>query len=262
MKCWPFLKAEYKFQFQSSFALYGYIAGIFLNLLVYFFTAKAFVPNTSFANAFLDKGYFEFIIIGELCLIIPQISLGDGQEAFFRLKEAGVLGQLYFSRLGLIKSLVHVYHSLLFFRMIFILCSLIFGFLFFDLSFNFMMVFKFLVIQLFGSIIFIGFYFCNLAFSALVGRRNSTIHHIVNVLCFFSGAYFPLDVFSSPLLRNILTYSPFALHVTLTRDFVYNKASISNENIFFYFFWCFTPLAVSWLIYRYIRVHKLGKSLC
>jgi len=221
MKFYSFFKAEFKYQFQSNLAIAGYAIGIFLNLLVYYFTAKAFLPNVNIPNEFLSRGYFEFIIVGELCLMISQISLSESQESFFKLRDAGVLGQLYFSRLGLIKSLLNNYYSLVLLKVLFIIVSLILSVLFFDLSLDAQMLFRFLLLQILSSVFFLGFYFLSLSISALVGRRNHSLQHLINILTFFSGAYFPLEIFTSSLLKNILSHSPFALQVKLTRNFVY-----------------------------------------
>jgi ABC-type polysaccharide/polyol phosphate export permease len=260
---WPaFIKAEYRYQFGSSFALWGYGIGIFLNLLIYYFTSKAFSPIASIGNVFLSKGYFEFIIIGELSLIIPQIAIGEGQEAFFRFKESGILEQLYFSKLGLFKSLIHVYYSLIFFKFIFILFSLVIAAAFFHLSLSFTAIVLFLSVQLLSSFLFLGIYFLNLCISFLIGRRNGSIQHIVNVLCFFSGAYFPLEIFSSVAIRNILSHSPFALQVVMTRSLIYNQNFGDFQNAIYYLTWCLAPAALAFILFRFFIRRKLGMNLC
>lgn len=261
MRFLSFLKIEAKYQFDSFYVLWGYFFGILLNLTVYYFTAKAFSPNLSLQNAFLSKGYFEFIIIGELCLMIPQISISEGQEAFFRLKEAGVLGHLYFSRTGFIASLVNVYFSLIFFKLIFILCSLYFGILFFHLSLDSYTIIKFILIQVLSSLFFISFYLCNLSISILIGRRNNSFNQLVNVLSFFSGAYFPLEIFSSPLLKNILSHSPFALHVSITRSLIYRGVIGSAGDGISYLGWSIVPLLLSFVFYKYAEKRAIGKLL-
>lgn len=262
MRFLSFLKVEAKFQFNTMYILWGYFFGILINLTAYHFTAKAFSPNLNIQNIFLSKGYFEFIIIGELCLMIPQISISEGQEAFFRLKESGVLGQLYFSRMGLISSLVNVYFSLIFFKLIFILCSLFFGILFFHLSFAPLTIIKFILIQALSSLFFISFYLCNLSISLLIGRRNASFNHLVNILAFFSGAYFPLEIFSSPMLRNILSHSPFALHVSITRNLIYQGSIGSYDEAFYYLVWSILPLILSLFFYKYSEKRAIGKLIC
>ncbi len=262
MQALSFLKAEYKFQFPSSFAIVGYVVGILLHLVAYYFTAKAFVPSPAIANTFLSIGYFEFIIIGELCLVISQVSIGEGQDAFFRMKNSGVLEQLYFSRMGIFKSLLSVYYSLVFFKLLFIIASLFLAILFFDLSFDLSMAFNFFLFQLISSIFFIGLYFLNLSISMVIGRRNASTHHIVYLLGFFSGAYFPIEIFTSEALRNILYRSPFALQVKLMRNLVYNGNLGTMSDFIYSLGWSIVPFILAVIIYKIAAKKYVGRLLC
>lgn len=263
MKVLAFLKMEFSFLFQSKLALIGYLFGLVLNLLVYYLTAKAFLPSPEMmsSNAYLTHGYFDYIVVGEMCLLIPLVSMAEGQESFFRLKDHGLLEQMYFSRTNLISCLLSLYFSHVLMKFFFIALSMVMSLLFFHLDFSASMIARFLLIQVLSSLFFMGLYFLNIAVSFLVGRRNSSFHHVINLLSFFSGAYFPLEIFHSELLRTILLSSPFALQVRLSRAFVY-QGTIPAEVFPFLFFWMILPMAGAYLIYRFFAPKRMGRFLC
>lgn len=229
MKIFHFLRNEFKFQFQSHVVLYGYLIGIFINLLVYYFTSKAFVPTLGLETQYLKHGYFEYIIIGELCLLVAQISISEGQDAFFRYKESGILELFHFSTIGLKKAMTYLYGSLVLLTFVYLISTVIFSSLFFSMSLTALQISRLFALQIMSGIFFIGLYYLNLTISALIGRRNGSIQHFVNLLTFFSGAYFPLELIGSETIRQLLKASPFALLVQFSREFIYEGIFWGDE---------------------------------
>lgn len=250
-----FIKNEFKFQFQNKFVLGGYFVGILVNLLVYYYSSKVFVPNVALKGEFLEFGYFEYILLGEMCLIIAQVSLNEGQDAFFRYKESGVLEQFYFSKDGIIKNLTKLYTSLVLINFVHIIVSIILAKTFFHASFDFFQMVRIFVVQLFSGIMFLGLYYLNLSFSAFMGRRNGSLQHVVNILTFFSGAYFPLSIIPFPFLREALGVTPFTLIVNFSRTFIY-QGSIRLDALFGLVVWFFISVFVSYLFYLKIMKRK------
>ena len=243
-----FIRNEFKFQFQNKLVLGGYVVGILINLLVYYYSSKVFVPNTILKGEFLEFGYFEYILLGEMCLIVAQVSLNEGQDAFFRYKENGVLEQFYFSKKGLIKNLTKLYSSLVLINFVHILISIVLAKVVFHASFDFPQMVRIVVVQLFSGFMFLGMYYLNLTFSAFMGRRNGSLQHVVNILTFFSGAYFPLSLIPVPFLREVLGVSPFTLVVNFSRTFIY-QGGIKLDALLGLFVWFLISIFVSYLFY-------------
>lgn len=253
-----YIKNEFKFHFQSRIILLGYIIGILINLIVYYFSSKVFVPNTLVTGEFLEYGYFEYIILGEICLIISQVSLNEGQDAFFRYKESGVIEQFYFSKDGLLSNLTNLYISLIAINFLHVMISVFFSKVFFSASFNHFQIIRMLFLQFFSGFSFIGLFYLNLSLSALMGRRNGSLQHLVNVLTFFSGAYFPLSILPVPFLRDILSASPFSLIVNFSRTFIYQ--GVVKWSMFLGLVgWLFITLLFSSLIFLYLKKKGIGR---
>lgn len=251
-----FFKAEFKYYFRSKFALVGYVIGILLNLTVYYFTAKAFVPKDNLNNLFLNRGYFEYIVFGELLLILAQVSLGQGQESFFRYKESGILEQLFFSKTKILRSAIYIYVSLCMIQFLFVFFTLIFSWSFFSVEFDALFFIRLCTAILFCGVLFSGLYFLNLTISAFIGRRNGSLGHFVNLMTIFSGAYFPLEVFSSEILRKALSLSPFALFVSWSRSFVYLGSFDWTKFSILLFVWWFLPFILSCFIFKWYLSRK------
>ena len=259
MKIFNFLRNEFKFQFQSSFVFYGYLIGILINLLVYYFTSKAFVPTLGLEAKYLEHGYFEYIILGELCLLVAQISISEGQDAFFRYKESGVLELFYFSSIGLKKALTYLYGSLVLLTFIYLVSTIFFSSLFFSISLTLVQIFRLFLLQIMSGLFFVGLYYLNLTISALIGRRNGSIQHVVNLLTFFSGAYFPLELIGSETIRLILKASPFSLLVQFSRDFIY-EGKLWGDEFLGLTCWFFVTMGMALAIYSFfIKKNGMGK---
>lgn len=250
-----YFKNEFKFQFQNKLVLGGYFVGILVNLLVYYYSSKVFVPNTVLKGEFLEFGYFEYILLGEICLIIAQVSLNEGQDAFFRYKESGVLEQFYFSKDGIIRNLTKLYTSLVLINFLHIIISIVLAKVAFHASFDFFQVVRIVFVQLFSGVMFLGLYYLNLAFSALMGRRNGSLQHVVNILTFFSGAYFPLSIIPFSFLREALGMTPFTLIVNFSRTFIY-QGTIRQDALLGLVVWFLISVFVSYLLYVKIMKRK------
>lgn len=251
-----FIKTEFKFQFQNKLVLIGYSVGILVNLLVYYYSSKVFIPNVNLSGEFLEHGYFEYILLGEICLMISQVSLNEGQDAFFRYKESGVLEQFYFSKKGLVSNLSKLYISLITINFLHILISLFFAKVIFHASFNYFQIVRVLNVQIFSAFIFLGLYYLNLVFSALMGRRNGSIQHFVNVLTFFSGAYFPLSIIPFSFLREVLSLSPFTLIVSFSRTYIY-LGQVKFDILLALVLWLLVSFIISFFLY-FIFLKKKG----
>ena len=254
-----FVKMEFRYNFISSWSIFGYVVGIFVNLIVYFYTSKALAPNSAFSGTFLKYGYFEFIVLGEMILLLTQASLTQAQEIVMRLKLSGVLEQLYFSRIGVIKSILTYYIALIINNSFQIILTLLGLIVFFKVHLGFFEILRFIIIMIASSVLFLGIFYLNFIMTILFKRKNNTLQHLVNVISFFSGAYFPLEVLANEKLKSILLLSPFTALVNFSRTYIYdNKIEITY--LITLLFWLIIPLVVGLVLYK-LLIKPRGGSL-
>lgn len=248
---------ELKFSFNSKLAFIGYALGIFINLIVYFFTSKALIPNPESGKNLFQYGYFEYIVIGEVVLLLTQASLSQGQDLVIRLKNNGILEQVYFSKLGILKGLSLYYFALVIINSIHIIFSLLISKVFFNISLTPLALIKFIILICVVSILFMGVYFVNVFTTLLLKRRNNSLQHLVNLMGFFSGAYFPLEVIGSEKASKVLNASPLTALVSWTRSVIYDNIWLSS-NFYVLLFWFLVPMAFGILFFVFFVKKKQG----
>jgi len=251
------LKIELKYAFNSKFAFIGYSLGIFVNLLVYYFTSKALVPQNDSNVNLLKYGYFEYIVIGEIVLLLTQASLTQGQDLLIRLRNNGLLEQIYYSKIGVIRSLLLFYIALTFINSIHVLITIILSKIFFSLSLSLVIILKFMLLMFLVSFIFIGIYLLNIFITMVLKKRNNSLQHVVNLMGFFSGAYFPLEVIGNKKFITIMSASPLTALIGWTRGVIYENIWFSS-NLNVLIAWMLIPLALGILIYYSYIKKRLG----
>lgn len=254
-----FVKMEYRHNFISRWSIFGYVVGIFVNLIVYYYTSKALAPNSAFSGTFLKYGYFEFIVLGEVILLLTQASLTQAQEIVMRLKLSGMLEQLYFSKVGVIKSILIYYIALIVNNSFQIFITLLGLIVFFEVHIGFFEVLRFFIIMIASSVLFLGIFYLNFIITILFKRKNNTLQHLVNVVSFFSGAYFPLEVLANEKLKSILLLSPFTSLINLSRTYIYEN-KIEMTYLVTLLLWLIIPLIVGLVLYM-LLVKPRGGSL-
>jgi ABC-type polysaccharide/polyol phosphate export permease len=255
------MKNEFIYYYANRFVFIGIFIGILINLMAYFYTSKAFSPNLSVSNSFLEKGYFEFIILGELCLLIPQIAMVESQEIYFRYKEKGLLEKFYFSKLGIVKGMLGLYFSQVLNKIIYIIISLCLVLIFFGVKLSILNLLMFLIVLVFSTIYFIPIYFLSLLVSFLRNRRSNTISFVINFLSLFSGAYFPLEILDNSHFFSFLKYSPITIFINFSRNLIYRQSSIELDNGIILVFWPLAFFIVSYLLYKAFFKKKLVNIL-
>lgn len=251
------LKVEFKYYFNSKIAFIGYAIGVFLNLLVYYFTSKAILPHQNFSGSLFKQGYFEYIVIGEIILLLTQASLTQGQDLIIRLKNNGILEQIYFSKLGILKSFLIYYLVLVLNNFIHVLLSLVISKLIFNLSLDFGTIIKLIVAMFIGSLFFVGIYLLNVFITLIYKRKNNSLQHLVNLAGFFSGAYFPLEVVGNQSVIKFLAISPITSLVAWIRGLIYDHNWFSN-NLFILIVWLLVPTMIASIFYAYYIKKKHG----
>ncbi len=242
------LKIELKYSFNSKLAFAGYAIGILLNLIVYYFTSKAVVFNQSSTEKMFQYGYFEYILIGEIVLLLTQSSLTQGQDLIIRLKNNGILEQLHYSNLNIVRGLILYYFALVIINSIHVLIALALSMIFFQVSLTAIVFLKFILLIACSSLFFSGIYFLNVFITLIFKRRNNSLSHFVNLLGFFSGAYFPLEVIGSDTAVRMLQASPLTALVNWTRGVIYENLW-ATINLYTLLCWFVIPLALAFLIY-------------
>lgn len=190
---------------------------MFLSLLVYWYTAKAF--GSCFGDNFTQKtDYFTYVVIGEVFLAIPHIlfisvsravrtAIGDGSlEIYLSLPTSGFSTFLILASAQIPREICRHFIVLLIAVFAFHIHVSPFGFL------------QSIALQLLAWPTFIGLGFIAAAVLIIFGRGAPAIGQFSNLLLILAGAYFPISVFPSAIGTISKLFSPFTQLLDATRS--------------------------------------------
>jgi ABC-type polysaccharide/polyol phosphate export permease len=210
-------RQERRYQYRSTtFILYPLITS-YLTVMIYWFTSKALTGMADLNQTWYANSYFEFLILGELVLLLP-IALGDsGIRAVRYLANEGMLEDSFLLPKGPLKPIFALSFSMLLPEL------LSFFMLAFHASFFFGYSLPWLtIVQIFGLVLAIlpSIFALNLFGTGLflrMGRGEGLMSQLNYVAGIFAGAYFPLSVLSEQVSQILVTYSPHAAVLDLSR---------------------------------------------
>ncbi len=211
-----FIKTCLKFFIKEEYPRwYGLILEILATLLLLatlWFTSKAYTPNN-----LGERGYFEYLLIGELLLHLPFSLLFQGVRIMKRIGLSSALDQLLVANKSVLKMagsflVVYFFKSCIRLFLLFML-----SFLFFKAPFAVKFI-PYYVMMLIAGVI--PFALLSLSIGSVVlfwGRGENIWGQISSWLSFLSGAYFPLSTFPKWAHGVLPFINPFALYLELGR---------------------------------------------
>ena len=249
---------EYRHYYITPWAIIGILINELIILTVFWYTAKAFVPNISiFSGSAVD--YFTFIVIGETTLRIPSFfvtiigrnirnSTLDGTfESHLLLKTTPqfnfFLEGLTGATLEFLKVLIVLSLACIIFRLDITISSFI----------------KTIPLQILSIFVFAGIGLISVSILLILGRGDSWPMKGVSLATIFAGAYFPTSVLPHNLDSILLYVSPFNTLLETTRSIISNKSlEISYEmGLLALFTWAFISMLIGHQSLKYaIRFHK------
>lgn len=220
-----FFLREKRGAFINRFTLPLRLLSSLINIIFYYYAAKAFVPNEEvFANQ-NRWTLFQFVMIGELSLSLTIDSLVIYGQQLRQIITEGVFDALLVTRSGLLSPLLKMGLSALLMGLLTLGFELIILMTFFDFTFPWASVLKTLLLNL----SFIPFFTSLGIFSAallIIFKRGTTIMGtLAGSLGILSGAYFPIDVFPTWLIPLIEYLNPLQTLLKETRNILASGSS-------------------------------------
>lgn len=217
--------------FRKSFFLMEFLT-IYLTVLIYYYSAKAFIPNENLSLNFYGADFFSYLLFGDLVLRIPQylfyspirnIKKSIQENTFESMTIFG--GSLKKIILGL--SLMEVAREIF---SSFLMLSL--ALYFFGLQISALQLIQSMIFIIVSLPFFLG---VGLIISSLViwiEKGESFLYYLCNIMAILAGVYFPVEVFPKAVQYLGALFSPFYLFLK------YNRMILSGESIpsFYYLF--------------------------
>ena len=187
----------------------------FFSLLIYYFTSKAF------AKSFFDSesGYFEYILVGELSLLVVSSSLYNSTHLIRSWKSKGIFDYVLSSQASTAKTITLQLISTLARDLAMVALQLAMAYAFFDLSLSLSKIAVILFYPLLALPLFICLGFISLSLILYFGRGGAVVTTLTNVFSFLSGVFFPISVLPS-YLHGLSLHNPFSAVLFPVRNFL------------------------------------------
>jgi len=249
---------EYRYYYQNPLVLFSILLNELIVLLVFWYTAKAFVPNLEiFSGKAID--YFTFIVIGETALRIPSFfitivsrnmknaTLDGAFENHLLLKHSP---QYAFFIEGLCASI---------FEILKVALVLFLATVFFVIDVTFYALLLAIPIQLISILIFTGLGLVSVSILLVLKRGEGWLMRLVSIATILAGAYFPTTVLPYGLNVHLHYASPFNLLLESTRQIMHEQISYHTyfQSCFILSIWAVILLTSGYILFsKALELHK------
>lgn len=225
-KYWLFLKTGLAFQTSYKFGVFVQFAGIFSQMVLFFFIAKLVSPEKIPELSFYNNDYFAFVLIGIAFSGYFAVAMGDLAGSIKEEQSLGTLESLalapeplllitiWTTGLGFLKATLNA------------LVYLLLGFALFDLTLPNFSLLPTLILLLVSLLAFLPLGILGAAF-ILVFKQGNPIHLLYSLLKFISGVYFPITLFPDWLVK-LVYLQPLAPALTALRKVVLGGAGLAE----------------------------------
>ncbi len=258
------LKLERLDTYPSKWAFIGEFLGIFISVIIYYFTAKAFAPNLNSNMNFYKMDYFSFVLIGELSLALPIYLMTNPAIRLRYFVNQRVLTTLLSYPISLLKIIILWVKSGAIAELTRVALHIFIALFFFDLSISLKGFLFSIAILIFTLPTFLGLGLIAASISMILGRGSNVINYLSTVSLFFAGAYFPVEVFPTFIQRFASTLSPFNSTLYLIRNSYLNDFNIFNTShlsiIASLLIWNFLALTIGITLIRFAETSLIKKG--
>lgn len=215
---------EYRNKYPTPFSWLGQIISELIMLTIYWYTAKAFLPNLQFLKGGVD--YFSYIVIGESVLFIPSLLMTVFVRIFRSEVHQGTFEPTLLSAASLPKSWLIQALALVIvegFRLV-IVFLLAIGL--FNLSISsFSIISSAILLQILAFPFFAGFGLFGASLMIVFGRGDRILALLTTGMTVLAGAYFPANVLPLRLHGLLHQISPMTKLLDSTRQLIQGEAS-------------------------------------
>jgi ABC-type polysaccharide/polyol phosphate export permease len=221
---WQFVHLDLRQSYFKRFFIVVELISLFLTILIYHFTAKAFVPKEGTGLNFFGEDFFSFLFWGDLVLRIPQnfffspvnnLKQSIAENTFEPLILHAGSEQLIF--LGL--AVMQIFREL-----ITVVVMIVIAVVFFDLHLPSASLLKVVLLTLAFTPVYVSI---GIVMAALIFRAEKgegILYLFSNGLAILAGMYFPVEVFPEFLQKIGLYLSPYSFFLRTAREYLNGKA--------------------------------------
>ena len=202
--------------FRSYFFLYE-ILSVYLTVLVYFYSSKAFVPDLNLKMDFYQGNFFYYLFWGDFLLRIPQ-SLFSHPARNLRLAIQDNTFDSMVLMSGSPKLILFSLATMSFLREIISMGLLLFcAALFFELKFDFLYLAQAVLIFFAFLPFFLGVGFILAGVVLFFERGETALASLSTIMAIMAGMYFPIEVFPGFIQRLCNLFSPYGYFLRSSR---------------------------------------------
>ena len=211
------ISKEYRNKYPSLFSWMGQLISELALLTIYWYTAKAFVPNLHVLSAGTD--YFSFVVVGESVLLAPSLMItslarifrSDIQQQTF---EPTLLSSASLTTSWLVQSFGAMIVEGLRLLLVLILAITFFHFNIAPIP-NLILV---LVLQVLALPLFAGLGLVGVSVMMVLGRGERILPFLTTGMTVLAGAYFPIEVLPSIMQTYLRKISPMNILLESSRE--------------------------------------------
>ncbi|MCB0377868.1 MAG: hypothetical protein KDD33_05185 [Bdellovibrionales bacterium] len=211
-----FLKREWRTLYPSSWALVSLPFAELFTLTIYWFTAKALSPKLEFQHA-IGSDYFQYIVVGELTLLIPAAFLYGYSKIARELIATRGIDYLAVQPFSKVRFLVEMGIAMALMRLVNMAFTLLLLIIFFSTALPPLALTKMILLVLSSLPSFFGLGLMAISLILVSGRGERLVVMVSNASYVLAGVYFPTQVFPSQLERILNIVSPFNLLLNSVR---------------------------------------------
>jgi ABC-2 type transport system permease protein len=231
---------ELRDQYPSAWALAGELAAIWISLMVYWYTARAF------GAAFSTMNYFEYVLLGEVALFVPLVLFEGIARNIRRSASDGTLDALLVMPVRSQTPSVLFGMSLVPKELLRGILILALGAACFALELRPSRLALVLLLQLAAIPAFLGLGLMAAAFVVLFGRGDRVLSFVGMVAAICAGAYFPTSVLPEAVRSAGEVFSPFTALLGATRAVFSEGSPITGLGVLV--FWDALALPLGYLL--------------
>jgi len=249
---------EFRYYYQNPLVLFSIFLNELIVLLVFWYTAKAFVPNLEiFSGKAID--YFTFIVIGETALRIPSFFISIIGQNMKNATLDGVFDNHLLLKYSpqysfFIEGLCASFFEILKVALVLFLASV-----FFVIDITFYALLLAIPIQLISILIFTGLGLISVSILLVLKRGEAWLMRLVSVATILAGAYFPTTVLPYGLDIHLRFASPFNLLLESTRQIMHEQISYQTyfQSCFILFLWAILLSTFGYFLFsKALDLHK------
>lgn len=216
---------ECRNKYPTKFSWLGQFVSELIMLTIYWYTAKAFLPNLQFLNGSVD--YFSFIVIGESVLFIPSILMTAFVRIFRAEVHQGTFEPTLLSIGSLPKSWLIQALALVFVESFRLVIVFLLAIALFNLSLStFAIISSAILLQILAFPFFAGLGLLGASLMIVFGRGDRILALLTTGMTVLAGAYFPANVLPQNLQGVLNKISPMTILLDSTRQLIQDQGSV------------------------------------